>query len=45
LSRCQTAFGITTVPSATFDLEHIVTYFRLLDADAEGADWRDVAGS
>jgi hypothetical protein len=36
-------FGITTVPSATFDLEHIVTCLRLLDADAEGADWRDIA--
>jgi hypothetical protein len=23
---------------------HIITYLRLLDADAEGADWRDVSG-
>ena len=22
---------------------HLVTYLRLLDADAEGADWREVA--
>lgn len=26
-----------------YDEEHIITYLRLLDADAEGADWRDVA--
>jgi hypothetical protein len=26
-----------------YDEEHIVTYLRLLDADAEGADWREVA--
>jgi hypothetical protein len=26
-----------------YDEEHIVTYLRMLDADAEGADWRDVA--
>jgi hypothetical protein len=26
-----------------YDEEHRVTYLRLLDADAEGADWRDVA--
>ena len=24
------------------DLGHLVTYMRLLDADAEGADWREV---
>jgi hypothetical protein len=28
----------------TYDDEHIITYLRLLDADAEGADWRDVSG-
>ena len=27
-----------------YDEEHLITYLRLLDADAEGADWRDVAG-
>src|SRR2546430_14037040 len=27
----------------TYDEEHIVTYLRLLDADAEGADWRDAS--
>jgi hypothetical protein len=36
-----------TAPSSaaltTYDEEHLVTYLRLLDADAEGADWRDVA--
>jgi Uncharacterized conserved protein (DUF2285) len=26
-----------------YDMEHLVTYLRLLDADAEGADWREVA--
>ena len=25
------------------DEEHLVTYLRLLDADVEGADWREVA--
>ena len=28
---------------AGYDQEHLVTYLRLLDADAEGADWREVA--
>ena len=27
----------------TYDEEHIITYLRLLDADAEGADWHDVS--
>jgi len=26
-----------------YDEEHIITYLRLLDADAEGADWSEVA--
>jgi hypothetical protein len=26
-----------------YDEEHLITYLRLLDADAAGADWRDVA--
>jgi hypothetical protein len=26
-----------------YDMDHLVTYLRLLDADAEGADWRKVA--
>jgi hypothetical protein len=25
-----------------YDHEHMITYFRILDADAEGADWRGV---
>ena len=25
------------------DQEHAITYVRMLDADAEGADWREVA--
>jgi hypothetical protein len=36
-----------TAPSGAmltvYDEEHIVTYLRMLDADAEGANWRDVA--
>jgi hypothetical protein len=27
----------------SYDEEHAVTYMRMLDADAEGADWREVA--
>jgi len=31
-------------PAVTsYDEDHIITYLRLLDADAEGADWRDVS--
>jgi hypothetical protein len=26
-----------------YDHEHTVTYLRLLDADAEGADWQEVS--
>jgi len=26
-----------------YDEQHAVTYMRMLDADAEGADWREVA--
>jgi hypothetical protein len=26
-----------------YDEEHTITYLRLLDADAQDADWRDVA--
>ncbi len=26
-----------------YDITHLVTYLRLLDADEEGADWREVA--
>ena len=28
-----------------YDQKHFVTYLRLLDADAEGADWAEVAGT
>ena len=27
----------------TYDEEHVVTYIRMLDADREGADWREVS--
>lgn len=26
-----------------YDHQHLITYIRLLDAEAEGADWREVA--
>jgi hypothetical protein len=26
-----------------YDQEHAITYMRMLDADAEGADWREVS--
>ena len=26
-----------------YDEQHLVTYLRLLDAEAEGADWREVS--
>jgi hypothetical protein len=26
-----------------YDEQHVVTYLRLLDADRDGADWREVA--
>jgi hypothetical protein len=26
-----------------YDREHLITYLRLLDAEADGADWTDVA--
>ena len=26
-----------------YDEQHFITYLRLLDADVEGADWREVA--
>jgi hypothetical protein len=26
-----------------YDEEHMITYMRLLDADQQGADWRDVS--
>ena len=26
-----------------YDEQHAITYMRMLDADAEGADWREVA--
>jgi hypothetical protein len=33
----------TDTSLTTYDEEHIITYLRLLDADAQGADWREVA--
>ena len=31
------------VALTVYDEQHLVTYLRLLDADAQGADWREVA--
>jgi hypothetical protein len=28
-----------------YDKEHLITYLRLLDANTEGIDWHEVAGS
>lgn len=33
----------TTGNLTGYDERHAVTYLRLLDADAEGADWKEVA--
>lgn len=27
-----------------YDREHMITYLRLLDAETDGADWREAAG-
>lgn len=33
-----------TEPMLTdYDRQHFITYLRLLDADSEGADWREVS--
>jgi hypothetical protein len=32
----------TTTILTGYDETHLVTYLRLLDADADGADWREV---
>jgi hypothetical protein len=40
-------FVADTAPSdsvlTVYDGEHLITYLRLLDAEAEGTDWREVA--
>jgi hypothetical protein len=28
---------------APYDYEHVVTYWRMLDAETDGADWQEVA--
>jgi Uncharacterized conserved protein (DUF2285) len=33
----------TTATLTGYDEEHLITYLRLLDADAQGADWAEVA--
>jgi T6SS, Transcription factor, DNA binding domain len=50
-SPCRSRRLIPTSPTprppipilTTYDEEHLITYLRLLDADAQRADWRDVA--
>ena len=33
-----------SAPTLTgYDRKHLVTYLRVLDADTEGADWREIA--
>ena len=32
----------SSVTLTAYDESHLVTYLRLLDADAEGADWHEV---
>ena len=39
VSDCAPSDAILT----RYDQQHLVTYLRLLDAEAEGADWRKVA--
>lgn len=38
-----TAEAPTDATLTGYDQAHAVTYLRLLDADADGADWREVA--
>jgi hypothetical protein len=43
----QSSHVADTAPSEPtltgYDMEHLVVYLRLLDAEADGADWREVA--
>jgi Uncharacterized conserved protein (DUF2285) len=36
-------FAQRTKAVQVYDEQHVITYLRLLDADAQGADWREVA--
>lgn len=36
-------FAPTAAILTGYDERHAITYLRLLDADADGADWREVA--
>lgn len=36
-------FAPTDTELTTYDEEHLVTYWRLLDAEADDADWKEVA--
>src|ERR1700730_18413432 len=47
--RCRRLIPMSPIPSllisafTVYDEEHVITYLRLLDADAVGADWSEVA--
>jgi hypothetical protein len=50
LPQMGASFGRSSADTApsdsvltAYDEEHLVTYLRLLDAEVEGADWREVA--
>jgi hypothetical protein len=40
--RCADRAPSAGVPTP-YDYEHLITYLRVLDADADGADWTEVA--
>lgn len=46
MSRCQFEDRVPEAAQLTaYDESHLADYLRLLDADAEGADWRQAAAS
>jgi hypothetical protein len=40
--RCADRAPTASVPTP-YDYEHLITYLRVLDADADRADWQEVA--
>ena len=46
MSKCQFQDRVPEAAQLTaYDESHLADYLRLLDADAEGADWRQAAAS
>lgn len=43
LDSCVDDIAPTAAILTGYDERHLVTYLRLLDADADGADWKEVA--